>query len=84
MEPASTFSLSWLLNQLWVLLVGWFWWKARKSNEESKDLHSRVYRLELDSRHNNTAINHLRELIEVKLNNIEGNVQDIKETLKNQ
>lgn len=72
----------WIVNKLWVLLAGWFWYDKRDKDARLKELEKTTGEQDSEIKVLQTKLDGVKELIEVKFDNINNNMNDLKSLIE--
>lgn len=74
--------IEWVVNKLWVLLIGWFWYEKRNKDARLTKLEEKTASQETSIQLLETKLDGLKELIEVKFDNLNVNLTELKQITK--
>jgi len=74
--------IDWVINKLWVLLIGWFWYDKREKDARLTKLEEKTASQETSIQVLENKLDGLKELIEVKFDNLNVNITELKAITK--
>lgn len=72
----------WIINKLWVFLAGWFWYDKRDKDARLKVLEKTTAEQDSEIRVLQTKLDGVQQLIELKFEHTNNNIDDLKNLLK--